>query len=439
MGAGIVGTSIASSLQQNHQITIVEQDRDRCRALESQLDALVLEGDGTSLEQLEEAGVEGADLFLASTQSDEVNIVACSTAKAIDDIFTVARIRAKRYLDTWQRGNGSFGIDQLVCSDLLAAEEIVRLVGLPAAHNLKRYANGRIVMAEFDIADSAPIAGQTIEAADRYESVTFAAIIDDGSVVLPAGQTVIEPGVRLVAIGSPESIQAFADQVRCPTDTPADDIVVIGGTEIGYNIARLLGERGRSVRLFEPEYQRARYLAEELPSTRVLQSDGTDVDFLRDEHIDEADVFIAALSSESENLLECMLANDLGIDRTMAVVNHPKFIPMFERAGVSVALSPRDVVAEELIRYTQDWHSEKVSLIESDLAEVIELVVTPESDLADTSIEAVLESFDKPLIFGGIVRNGRFVIPRGETVFEVGDHVVFFVESDAVQTVIDRL
>ncbi|MFP4590987.1 MAG: Trk system potassium transporter TrkA [Halobacteriales archaeon] len=437
IGAGQVGESIARSLQRDHHVTLIERDRERAHQIQVDLDILVVEGDGTELPVLEEAGVEDADIILASTDSDEVNIVACASAKAVTDAFTVARVKASKYLTTWRRQPGSFGIDHMVCTDLLTAEEIVSLVGLPAAHDVESFADGLVLMAEFDVYPEADIAGQTVAEADRFDSLTFAAMIDGESVEIPGGDSVIEVGSRVVVIGSPGSIQSFARGLGHNGVNDGDgEVVIVGGTEIGYHVARLLAERDLHTRLIEPDADAARRLAEHLPETRVIRSEATDVGFLEAENLDDADVLVAAMHSSEQNLLECILADGLGIDRTVAVIDDPRFIDVFEDVGVDVAISPRTVVAEEITQFTQGWKTENLALLESDIAEVAEVEITESSPLAGQTIEVGISAVDADIVVGAITRDGSFVRPRGDTVLRPGDHVVIFFEADDADTVI---
>lgn len=440
IGAGQVGESIARSLQHDHEVTLIERNGALAERIQIELDILVVEGDGTELRVLEEANVDRADMVLASTDSDEVNLVACASTKAISDANTVARVKASKYLATWRRRPGTFGVDHMVCTDLLTGQEIVDLVGLPAAHDVETFADGLVTMAEFDVYEAAHIAGQTVAEADRFDSLTFAAIIDDETVEIPSGTSVIEPGSRIVVIGSPRSVQRFARGLGQNGVSDGDgEIIIVGGTEIGYHVARLLADRDLRTRLIEPDPETARRLAEHLPNTRVINSDATDVGFLEAEALDDADVMVAAMASGEQNLLECILADGLGIDRTVAVIDDPRFIDVFEDVGVDVAISPRNVVAEEITQFTQGWRTENLALLESDLAEVAEIEVADDSLLVGEAIEDALERIDCPVVIGAITRKGDFVRPRGETHVQPGDHIVIFFESGDADRVIEAL
>ncbi|QZP37720.1 Trk system potassium transporter TrkA [Halobaculum magnesiiphilum] len=440
IGAGQVGESIAADLDDSHEVVIVERDAERCDELTYSLDVLTINGDGTAVSTLEEAGVADADMVVASTDDDETNIVACSTAKAVSDSFTVARIKNTEYLRTWERSRTAFGIDHMVCTNLLTAESIVRVIGLPAAHQVDLFADETVQMAEFDVSEGSPLAGQTVSEADRFDSLTFASLIRDDEVVIPGGETRIAAGDRAVVIGSPGSVRGFAADVAPDEHVGTnEEVVVVGGSEIGYHAARLLADRGFSPRLIEQDEERARELAEDLPDTVVMQSDATDVGFLERERVGEADVLVAALDSDEKNLLSCLLASRLGVERTVAVVDRTVYVDLFETVGIDVGVSPRAVVAEEISRFTREGSAENVALIEDDRAEVLEVEVTEESLLANRPISESIHDFPDCLVIGAITRDGELVTPRGDTVIEPGDHVVVFFEESAVDEVTSKI
>jgi trk system potassium uptake protein TrkA len=440
VGAGQVGSSIAADLAGEHEVIVVDCDAERTEELNYSLDVLAVTGDGTSLSTLEEAGIEETDMVIASTDDDETNIVVCSTAKAVSDAFTIARVKNTEYLRTWERSDRAFGVDFMVCTNLLAAESIVRMIGLPAARDVDPFAGGKVQMAEFEVDGDSPVASQTVAEADRFDSLTFVAILRNGSVEIARGETVITPGDRVVVIGSPESVQEFARSVA-PEESPgtAEEVVVVGGSEIGYHVARLLEARGFGPRLVEQDQARARDLAERLPGTVVMESDATDVEFLEREHVGDADVVIAALDSDEKNLLVSLLAERMGVERTIAIIDTTEYVDLFETVGVDVGVSPRGVVAEEISRFTQKGNAENVALIESDKAEVLEVEITDGSILAGRPIHESTQDLPTGVVIGAITRGGEFVTPRGDTVVETGDHVVVFADIDVVDEVAPQL
>jgi trk system potassium uptake protein TrkA len=295
-------------------------------------------------------------------------------------------------------------------------------------------------MAEFEIPTGSPVTNQTVAEADRFEELTFAAILRDDDLEIARGESVLHERDRVVVIGNPRAVRGFATTIA-PEEPPgtAEEVVVVGGSEIGYHVARLLGDRGFKPRLIERDAERARQLAEDLPNAVVMENDATDIDFLEREHVGDADFVVAALDSDEKNLLVSLLARRLGVDRTVAVIDASEYVELFETVGVDVGINPREVVAEEITRFTRDGGAENVAIIESDRAEVLEVEVDGESVLAGRPIHEAVSDLPAGVVIGAITRGDRFITPRGDTVIEPDDHVVVFLDACVVDEVTPKL
>ena len=438
VGAGEVGSNIARSLADSHEVVVIDLDSERVETLQYDADVLASEGDGTELETLAEVDADEADLLIASTDDDETNMVTCGTAKTIGDPFTIARVKNTKFLTTWRHSEGAFGVDFMVGTNLLTAETIVRVIGLPAATDVEPFAEGRVQMAEFVVDEISPVAGQTVQDADRWDSLTFAAIIRNGDVVIPGGESVIEAGDAVVVIGAPESVRSFANDVA-PGASRATNVLVIGGSDVGFHTARLLADRGLAPRVVERDAQRARTLAEDLPNATVLQNDATDRDFLERERIGDVDVVVATLDSDEKNLLTALLTRRMGADRSIAVVEDGEYESLFEAVGVDVAVNPRRATAEEITRFTRERHTENVAIIESDRAEILEIEIDDDSVLAGRPISESVAELPTGVVIGSLTRDGSLVIPRGDTVVQPGDHAVIFIDADVLDETTELL
>lgn len=438
VGAGEVGSSIAQSLSESHDVAVIDIDGTRVENLMYDIDVLGIEGDGMDLDTLEEANIKQADILIASTDDDETNIVTSSTARTVTEVFTISRVKNAKFLRTWEHSHGAFGIDHMVATNLLTAETIARVVGLPAAQDVEMFADGLVQMAEFEISDSSPVVNLTVQEADRYESLTFAAVLRGDTVIIPRGQTVLKPGDNVIVIGSAESIHTFAHELK-PNTGGKPDILIVGGSDVGYHTARLLQERGLKPRLVEQSPDRARELAEALIGTTVLQSDATDRVSLEQEHIESVDIVVAALGNDERNLLAGLLAKRLGANRAVAVVESEGYVKLFEEVGIDVAVNPREATAEEITRFTREREAENVAIIESDRAEVLEIEVDDESVLVNRPIRESITDLPEGVVIGAITRNGEFVIPRGDTVIKRGDHVIAFVDITYLEGATSKL
>jgi trk system potassium uptake protein TrkA len=438
VGAGEVGSTTAASLSEDHKVVVVDIDPELVESLPYDMDVLPVEGDASEMETLEEAGIGESDMLIASTNNDEVNIIACGIAKTCGDPFTIARTKSPKYLRPWEGGKRAFGVDFMVCTDLLAAETIVGLIGLPTAHNVNTFADGLVQMTEFEVPAESPVAGQTVAEADRFDALTFAGIIRDDLVIVPRGDTVLQAGDDVIAIGSPDSARAFGAAIA-PQEIGPRDIVIAGGSEIGYQTARLLEDRGFSPSLIEHDDDRARWLAEQLPKTTVLNGDATNRDLLEQENVGNTDILVAALGTDQQNLLVTLLAERLGARRSIAIVETVDFVDLFETVGVDVAVSPRNVTAEEITRFTRTRRAENVAIIEEDQAEVLEFEVEAGSILLDRPIEEAAADFPEGVVIGAIAREDTLITPRGDTVVQKGDHVVVLADADAFTEVAEQM
>lgn len=435
VGAGEVGSSIAENLDEGHDVVVIDTNSEHIESLTYSLDVLAIEGDGTSLATLREADVEAADIVIATTDDDETNIVTCATAKIASDAFTIARVKSTNYLETWKESGGAFGVDFMVSTDLLAAETVTRVIGMPTAADVDTFAGGNVLMAEFHIPADSPIVDQTVAEADHFTELTLAAILRNDQVIIPKGETALAAGDEIIVIGSPESTRAFAADLTPAVDDTSEDVVIIGGSTIAGEIARLLADRGLHPRLIERDETRARELAETLIGTTVMHSDATDTEFLAREHVNDADVVVAALGSDEKNLLASLLARRIGVARTVALVETPEYVDLFEAVGVGAAINPREAAAEEITRFTREGEMENVAMIDGDRAEVLEIEIDSESALVERSISESATDLPARVTIGAITRNGEFITPRGDTVIRAGDHVVLFAEADAIDAV----
>lgn len=436
VGAGEVGSNIAARLSNVHDIVIVDVDPEVVDRLTYSLDVLAIEGDGSSLGTLREAGIADTDMLIACTDDDETNLVTCGTAATVSDTFTIARVRKAKFLETWKNFRGAFGVDVMLATNVLTAASITRVIGLPAALDVDLFAEGIVQTAEFAVTDDSPVANQTVAEADQWEALTFAALVRDGGVTIPRGDTVIEESDRVIVIGGPASVEAFAESAA-PDDASkdVDDVVIMGGSELGYQTATRLVQEGFRPQLVEQDATRARELAEKLPRVSVLEQDGTDVEFLTDEHVGQADVVITTFESDEKNFFVALLAKNLGVNRAIAIVENGSYTEFFEQTGVDVAINPREETSEEIIRQMQEREVENLSIIEERQAGVIEIEVGEESVLTNRPIREVVADLPSGVVIGAIARNDELVVPRGDTVMAPEDHVVLFVEADAIDEV----
>lgn len=438
VGAGDVGSNLARDLSASHEITIIDRDSDRIDALTSQFDVTGLVADGRSLTTLREAGLERADVVIASTDNDASNVMVCNAADQAGDARTIARVKDVGLFRTWQSADHGFGVDAMLCVDLLAAQALVQTLALPGARTVDMLADGMAEVAEFRIGEDTPVTNRTVAEADEYPSLTFAAIIRENDVLVPDRETVIRPDDILVVIGSPSAVSRFASKV---SDRPApesdDELTVVGGDALGYQITRLFEERGLNTQLIERDPERVSWLRDRLDSL-VVEADATDVEAFGRDQLSDTDLVIGAVNDDTNYLLT-QLARELGAAQTAAIVNDSEVLDLFKESGLDVVIHPGDIVASEILQTVYRQRTEQVSVLENDNAEVLEIVVDEDSILAGDSLSDVAHHLPSSFVIGATVRGGTLRTPRGGTIIETGDRVIAFVDADEVEEVAEQI
>ncbi|MCI2429926.1 Trk system potassium transporter TrkA [Candidatus Acetothermia bacterium] len=430
IGAGEVGWSTAQALQTDHDVVLIEKEPERFETLQ-ELDVLALCGNGASLKTLKEAGAERAEMAIACTDIDEVNIVACAAAKQLGTKLTIARVQDAEYLQTWKRGY--LGVDEMVCSELITAQALARLMGLREIRASEEFADGKILMTETIIEENAPIIGLKLKDAAIPPQCNVASIVRDGRVTIPRGDDVILAHDRLVLIGTPSAVGEF--NRRLSLHPTVKDILIIGGGRIGFRLAQLLQPQGLHPKIVEIEEERSRWLAENLPQSIVFHGDGTDIDLLEQEGLGKSEIAVSVIGIDEKNLLCGLLLKRLGVAKVIARVEDPDFVAIFERVGIDIAINPRRLVAEEIISFTRD-RIEKTLFLEENRAEVLEIEVSPQSPLL--GVKLAQAQLPAGLLVGAIVRAERVIIPRGSDALRPRDRVILFSTPEAARE-IERL
>jgi trk system potassium uptake protein TrkA len=432
IGAGQVGSTIVEALHDEHNVTVVDIDGQRLTPLAYRFDVRTVEGNGASRRVLQEAGARDADLFIACSSRDEANLVACSFARLeAPKATSVIRTSNIEYIDLWREGR--LDVDFAVSSELETAYAVGQVIGVPAARQTDVFAEGQVQIVEFDVDEQGGkgIVDVPLREAHIPEDSKVASIISGETMTLPRGDAVIRHGDRVVVIGSPQAALAWSE-ILAPDEAAVEDVVVYGAGRVGTAVVRHLLDRGIGVRLVEADADRARAAAEELPGARVYRATGIDPDFLERERIGLAQAAVFAMREDERNLYAATMTRVHGVPFTIAVVHDSVSREVYEASGVDVTVNPRQVTAEEIVRFAHDPRTLQVAMLEGDRYEVLDLTTKPTSEYVG------LRFHEMPIrgaLIGAIVRDGRAIFPHGEDVLEAGDRVIVFTESKRVPDV----
>src|SRR3712207_4363161 len=361
IGAGEVGFNTARMLShEGHDVVLVEHNEVLVERATEQLDALVIHGNGASPKLLAEAGISKSDLLIASSSSDEVNIIASLAAKAQGVSRTVARIHNPDYYDTRDPfARDMLGIDFVIHTEQMAAEEIKEALLVPGAVNVDTFAEESIEVAEVVLNEGSPAVGRALKDVNLPEGSLVVGVVRRGEALVPRGHTVLERRDHVLLISGRRHISEVVGAVA--TDTaPVKDVTIYGGGRIGLQLALALEDVGMSVRVIERDEARARYVASQLRKGFVLHDEGISRDFLLQERVDKTDAFVAVTGDDRANLLAAMYARQLGARLTIAGVSSGEFAPLADALGVDLTISPRVLAAEAILRFRSEEHTSEL-------------------------------------------------------------------------------
>jgi trk system potassium uptake protein TrkA len=427
LGAGHVGRAIVDALYQEHEITVIDIDAERLQVLADRYDVRIVEGNGTTKRVIAEAGIQDCSLFIASTSREEANLVSAMMVKKLSRAMVVVRTTSVEYLDAWRERE--IDVDFMVSSELETANAISGLIGIPAARQTDVFADGQVQIVEFDVPDNVSndaVIGKPLRAAALPKDSKVVSIIRGEQMTLPSGEERILPGDRIVVIASPQSARQWSRVMSSHEQERVDDIVIFGAGQMGTTIARVLLDRGIRVRLVEGRAERAREVAEEVPQARVFHASAFDPEFFARERIGSATAAVFALNDDPGNLFSAILAKTHGVRLTIALAHDQSSLQVYENGGVDVAINPRQVIAEELVRFGHDPRIRQIAMLDDDRFEILDLTVRPDSELADTRFDNLPKTGS---VIGAVVRDGNAIFPRGSDVLRAGDRVIVFVES----------
>jgi trk system potassium uptake protein TrkA len=431
VGAGRVGATIVEALHDEHHLVVFDLDPDRLRPLSYRYDVTTIAGDGASRETLQSAGISEADLLIACTSRDEANVVASIFAKKLSPrTRTVIRTANVEYVDAWRERQ--LDVDFVVCSDLETAIAVSQTIGVPAARQTDVFAEGQVQIVEFDVpvGGDRELVGPPLREARIPADSKVAGIIRGDQIRLPSGDESVQPGDRIIVIGSPQAARAWS--ARIGGEKRVDDVVIFGGDRIARAIARTLTHKGVSVRVVDADAARARSLADELPNARVFNASPTDTEFLERERITKAEAAVFALGDDALNHYAATVADVHGVTFAIAIIYEAASVEAFERAGIDVTIDPRSVTAEEIIRFAYDPRTRQLAMLEDDRFEVLDITVRPESELAGRRFRELPMT---GAMIGALVRDGKAIFPHGDDVLLAGDRAIIFTEASRVRQV----
>ncbi len=426
-GMGDVGYQLAKQLsQESHDIIAIDVNQQRLSYSDAMADILTINGSSTSIQVLERANISKADLLVAVTSSEEVNITTAILGKKLGAKKTIARIANAEYLTPDLGINFSeIGIDYMIYPEQLAATETVNLIHRTAATDVLDFEKGKLLVLGLKLDKKAPVIHKKLsDVSKEYTTENFriVAIYRNFRTIIPTGNDKFLPNDQIFVITTPEGMEMVL-KLSGKENLKFDNIMILGGGKIGRRVARLL-ESTMNVKLIESNKEKSYELADTLKNTLVIQGDGRDIDLLAQEGIIDMDAFIALTEDAETNIITCLMAKHLGVTKTIALVDKVDYVPLAQTIGIDSLINKKLIAANNISRFIRRGEVLEIATLEGIDAEVLEYIVHSNAPVTQKKVKDL--HFPKEAIIGGVIRDGKSFIIIGDSQIRPNDKVVVF-------------
>ena len=445
LGAGQVGSSVATELarEDSNEITVIDVEQSILTDLQDHLDLRTVWGNGSYPRILQKAGADDADMLIALTNSDEINMVACQVAHTLFHTPTrIARIRSQQYMRKPQLfAEDAVPVDVTISPENLVTEYIHHLIEHPSALQVLDFAGGKVQLVAVKAYHGGPLVGHELKTIRQHipgVDTRVAAIFRKGESIRPSAEQVIEVDDEVFFVAARKHIKAVISEMR-KLDKPIKRVMLAGGGNIGGQLAALL-EKDYQVKVIETNPRRCNHLAAELNSALVLLGDAANPDLLSEENIEAMDVFCALTNDDEANILSAMLAKRLGARKVMSLINRPAYVELVESGLIDIAISPHQVTIGAMLAHIRRGDVVAVHALRRGSAEAIEAIAhgdAKSSKVVGRRIEEL--QLPKDTTIGAIVRGDEVLIAHHDTEIESEDHVILFITNKRVIAKVEKL
>ena len=443
VGDGKVGFTLAEHLsQEEHDITVIDTNDDALKRASEALDVMCVKGNGASISALRESGVDTADVVIAATHSDEVNMICCLTAKRLGAGFTIARVRNVEYAMELSMIKKGLGLDLIINPENATAVEIARLLRFPSAANIDTFYRGRVELIGFRIQEDDFLVGQPLSDQSRLRELPMliCAAEQDGRVIIPDGSFVPKAGDRLYLIGQPSGLTDFFHLLGRYVPK-IKNAFIIGGGRISHYLTTMLEHAGMKVKIVERNMERCRHLSEVLPRATVICGDGTDQELLESENVSHTDAFIALTDRDEDNLIISLYALQHGIKKVIAKSNRQNYASIAHSVGLDSVISPKLITANQILQVVRARKNSKGSVmnalyrIADGHAEAMEFAVNETTRHLGVPLKDL--RLKKGILIAVLIHQNRIIIPEGSSSISQGDTVIIISRDRAILDIND--
>ena len=435
VGAGKLGYSIAELLaNEEFDVVLVDQDETRLEAAKNTLDVLTVTANGASPITMNDPDIRSADILIAVTAGDEVNMVACILAKKHGITHTVARIRDMQFLsEAKEYLKENFDIDLMLNPELITAREVYRILMTPAALDVEDFASGKVRLFETKVTRHSPLANIPLKDLEMPKAILAGMIFRDHRMIIPHGDDCLLPHDNAYFIGDPAEIEKFSENFVHRDARKLEHVMIIGAGRTGRFLGKMLDEADVAVKIIDTNRERSRLAAEALENGLAICGDGTDIDLLMEEGVADADAVVCLTEDDKLNLMLALLAKHLGAKKTVVRVARGEYVDLMEKVGVDIVLPTRLLSASEVLAFARRGGVVSVSLLEGAKAEAVEVIVQEGAPVA--GIPLMDARLPRECLVCAYVRGDEAVIPNGASVLLPGDRTILFIQTRFAQKV----
>ena len=432
VGGGEIGFALSSRLSAEHEVFVIDHAPEVAERFEA-LDVQFVRGSATSPGVLERAGIARAEVLVACTDLDEVNIVACAIARQLGQARAFCFVSREEFLELHdEKGLAQFGIDRVVWPEAQLAADIERIIRVPGALDAETFVDGAIQMVEYRLDAVSALPGRRISELHLPHGSLIVAVRRGDAVFIPRGESELALGDRVVMMGTPDALKDVTQRVTGVADVRRQRVTIVGGGAVGLRVAeRLDAADAADVTLIESDQGRGEMIAGRLRRTLVLNGDGTEMGLLESEDIGRSDVLVSVIDSDERNLFASLLGRQLGVRRIITRVSKAANLRLFEHVGIDVAISARGVAVASVLHQIHGGTTRLLAVVEQGAGRVLEL------DIPEGYASRPLRDLAPPLnsIVGAIVRGSRAIVPRGADRIQGGDRLIVFTTHEAADQV----
>ena len=431
VGGGKVGSALAEELCNEHNITIIDQNENRIASLINEFDCMGIVGNCLQTSILAEANVEKANIFIAVTSSDEVNVLSCLIAKKMKARHCIARVRSPEFDKQLVFMREELGISMMVNPDYNAANEIAKVLRYPEAINIESFAKGRVDLAEIRITSGSILENIALSQLSRRLrlDVLICAVQRGDEIIIPNGNFVLHAGDKIHMTASHSALVKFFKSISAAyREKRVKSAVLIGGGRVGYHLAKQLIEMGVKIKIIEIDRKRCEELSERLKKGSIICGDGTNHDLLKEEHVYDYDAVVTLTGIDEENILLSLLAKNNGVDKVVTKVNRMTLMQLSDTLNLDSIISPKSITVSQILQYVRAKQNSQGNNITTlyrlvnDKLEAIEFVVREHKDYVDVPLKKL--KIGNGILIASIVRGNELIVPKGDDCIKVNDSVV---------------